>query len=184
LIILFLQDEVVVLAFAVGGVSLKLADFYGERESSAASYIYASVSAVALGLLISHSPISSSIILGIAFGVVLSGKVNRPNLIFGLALTLLTALIFSFKLPVLWLLLTVALSSFVDEITHDRLSSKRFFFANFFLLRPFLKLTILSITALSLISVVYAVGFFCFDLSYDTASWLLNSYLARFERRS
>lgn len=178
---MFLQDEVVVLAFAVGGVSLKLADFYGERESSAASYIYASVSAVALGLLISHSPISSSIILGIAFGVVLSGKVNRPNLIFGLALTLLTALIFSFKLPVLWLLLTVAFSSFIDEFTHDRLS-KRFFFANF-LLRPFLKLAILFITALSLISLVYAVGFFCFDLSYDTTSWLIERQLARFERR-
>lgn len=176
-----LQDEILILIFVVGGVSLKIADFYGEVDNSAVSYISASISALALGLLISHSPIASSIILGIIIGVVLSRKVNRLNLIFGLAMTLLTALILGFKIPVPWLLLTAAFFSFIDEISHEWFSSKKFLITNFFLFRPFLKLTILFITTLNLISTVYAVGFFCFDLSYDLTSRLLNRSLAKGE---
>lgn len=170
---MFLRDEILIAIFAMSGISLKLADFYGEKEGNIVSYIFSTITALGFGLVISHSPISSSLILGITVGVIMSKKVNRPNLVFGIVLTLSTALILGLKLPVPWLLLTVAVFSFIDEIIHDFLSSKSF--SNHVLsVRPFLKLAIFSITALSLIDVVYAAGFFCFDLSYDATNLILN----------
>lgn len=175
---MLLQVELMILLFAFGGVSLKIADYYGERASKIISFISACVSALIFSLLMSHNSISSSIILGIILGVLFSGKVNQLNLFFGLVMTLTIAFMLNFQLPILWLLSIVTLFSFIDEFIHDRYSSKRFF-ANFFLLRPFLKMSFLFIASLSLIEVNYILGFFCFDLSYDLTSFLLNRYVTK-----
>jgi hypothetical protein len=167
-----------ILLFACGGVSLKIADYYGERASKRIAYVSATVSAFIFGLLLSHNSISSAIILGIILGVLFSGKINQLNLFFGLALSLTIAFMFTFQFPLLWLLSLVTFFSFIDELSHDRYSSKNFFLANFFLLRPFLKMSFLLIASLSLIEGSYLLGFFCFDLSYDLTTFLLNKYVS------
>ena len=178
MIILSLQVELMILLFALGGVSLKIADYYGERASKTISFISACVSAIIFGLLISHNSISSSIILGIILGVLFSGKINQLNLFFGLILTLTIAFILNFQFPNLWLLSIVILFSFIDELCHDHYSVTKFL-ATFFLLRPFLKISFLVIALLSLIEVNYVVAFFCFDLSYDLTNFILNKYVTK-----
>ena len=170
-----------ILLFALGGVSLKIADYYGERTSKIISFISASVSAIIFGLLIAHSSISSSIILGIILGVLFSGKINQLNLFFGLALTLVIAFMLNFKIPFLWLLSIVTFFSFLDELSHDRYSSKKNVIAKFFLRRPFLKMSFLIIASLSLIEISYILAFFCFDISYDFTNFLLNRYVLKHE---
>ena len=167
-----------ILLFAFGGVSLKIADYYGERASKTISFISACVSALIFSLLISHNSISSSIIIGIILGVLFSGKINQLNLFFGLVMTLTIAFILNFQFPTLWLLFIVSLFSFIDELSHDRFSSMKHF-ANFFLLRPFLKMSFLVIAFLSLIELNYILAFFCFDLSYDFTNFLLNRYATK-----
>ena len=167
-----------ILLFAFGGVSLKIADYYGERSTKTISFISACFSALIFGLLISHNSISSSIILGIILGVLFSGKINQQNLFFGLVLTLTIAFILNFHPPTLWLLFIVTLFSFIDELSHDRFSSKKFL-ANFFLLRPFLKMSFIIMAFLSLIEINYILAFFCFDLSYDFTNFLLNRYATK-----
>jgi hypothetical protein len=177
LIILLLPIEFIILLFAFGGVSLKIADFYGERGSKIISFISASFAALFFGLLMSHNSISSSIVLGIILGVFFSGKINQLNLVFGLILTLTITLMLNFQFPNLWLLSIVTLFSFIDELTHDRYSSKNFFLAKFLLLRPFLKTVFLIIASLSLLEVSYMLAFFSFDLSYELTNFLLNRYV-------
>ena len=162
--------------FAFGGISLKIADYSGERSSRSRSLLSASIAALIFGLLLSHSPVSSSIILGIIIGVLFSGKIDQLNLTVGLALTVLIAFLLTFQFPVLWLLSIVSVFSFIDEFLHDRYSSKNKLFAKVLVLRPFLKLTFLLLATLSMIEVRYLVGFFSFDLSYDLTSMLLDKY--------
>ena len=83
------------------------------------------------------------IILGIIFGVTLSKKVDRPNMIFGLVATLLVAFYFQLKIPVPWLLFVTTLFCFVDEICHEKVSKERF--SGFFRYRVFLKMVIILI---------------------------------------
>ncbi len=167
-----------ILLFAFGGVSLKIADYYGERSTKTISFISACVSALIFGLLISHNSVSSSIILGIILGVLFSGKINQLNLFFGLVLTLTIAFILKFQLPNLWLLFIVTLFSFIDELSHEWCSSTKIF-ANFFPLRPFLKMSFIIMAFLSLIEIKYILAFFCFDLSYDFTNFLLNNYATK-----
>lgn len=168
------QPELLLIALALSGVTLKTSDFLGERGSTPASYISATISAFIFGLLMSESTFSSSLILGIIVGVTLSKKVDKPNMIFGLILTIITAFYFGIKTPSLWLLVVVAFFAFIDEIGHDRLSQRSGVFALFFSYRLTLKLAMTTLTGLSLVEAVYYVGFLCFDLSYDLASHLLT----------
>lgn len=160
--------------FAISGVTLKLADFYGEKGNNTLQYVFAVISAISFGLLISSDAASSSIILGIIIGVILSRKVNRLNLVLGLILTLFTAIIFGFNLPVPWLLITVSILAFIDELCHDKLALKKDLLAKPFRFRPLLKFTIIFLAVASLIEAVTALGFMAFDLSYDITNYLLD----------
>lgn len=165
-----------IVLFACGGVTLKIADYYGEKTSNLLAYLSASISALIFGLLLANSPTSSAIILGIILGVLFSGKINQLNLFIGLTLSLTIAFILTFQVPLLWLLVLVTLFAFIDEWSHDWFSSKRRLFAQFFLLRPLLKILFLVLVSLSLIELSYLIAFFCFDLAYDLTTYLLNRY--------
>jgi phosphate/sulfate permease len=176
LIILVLPVELMLLLFAFGGIGLKIADYSGEHASRTLSLLSASVTALIFGLLLSHSPVSSSIVLGIILGVLFSGKIDQINLIIGLVLTVLIAFLLNFQVPLLGLLFAISVFSFIDELIHDRYSSKKHLLAKILGLRPFLKLTFLLLGSLSMIEVNYLVAFFCFDLSYDVTGVLLEKY--------
>ena len=168
---MFQGEEVLLLIFALGGVTLKLADFYGERGSRF-GYIFAAVSAMCMGLLISDNPASSSIILGIIVGVVVAGKVNRLSMLSGLCLVLTAAIILGFAPPRIQLLAAVAVAAVLDEVGHDRFTV-RGGIAFFFRFRAILKVTMLLLVALMWVDLVNALGFFCFDISYDVMDIVL-----------
>lgn len=170
-----LTTEVLILAFTISGITLKLADIYGERGRG---YVFAAVSAAFMGIIISDSPISSSIILGIIIGVALARKIDQPNLIFGLGLTLATAIIFGFNFPDLPLLATVSVAALIDEVGHDKITS-RDILEKFFRFRMALKAAMVILTILRWIDIVYAIGFFCFDISYDLTHIIFRKRLGK-----
>lgn len=161
-----LTNYILLLLFALAGIDLKLADFYGRKHIS---YIFAVISAISMGLLISDSPSSSSIVLGIILGVSLTGKVDQPSLVMGLGLTLATSIIVGFTMPNFSLLAVITVTTLIDEIGHDRITSGNIL-ANFFRFRMTLKTIIIILAALTQVDVIHAAGFFSFDLSYDVVS--------------
>ena len=169
-----LQPELLLIAFTLSGVTLKASDYLGERGSTPASYVCAATSAFIFGLLISESAFSSSLFLGIVVGVTVSRKVDRPNMIFGLVLTIVAALYFGIKVPNPWLLVVIASFTLIDESGHERLGQRRGALAFFFRYRLSLKLAMTLLAGLSVVEAVYYVGFLCFDLSYDLLSYLLT----------
>jgi hypothetical protein len=171
---MLVHDEALLLAYTVSGISLKLADYYGERSNSPVAFTLATLAALCMGMLISSNPVSSSIVIGIVVGVILSRKVNRPNLIYGLILTLITALVFSISLPNPWLLVSVAVSSLIDEFGHERYSGGEGMLTWFFKLRSSLKALMALSAILSLVNMINVLGFFFFDISYDLTSWLIG----------
>jgi hypothetical protein len=92
----------------------------------------------------------------------------------GLVITLLTAFYFGFEMPILWLLLVVALFTFIDEVGHDRLHSTMGALTRVFRFRPTLKLLMIVLSGLTQIQIIYLVSFLCFDLSYDLTNYLLT----------
>ena len=169
-----LQSALLIIAYILSGITLKIADFLGERENTRWSYLSAIICAFFFGLLISESRFSSSLLLGIIIGVSLSNKVDKPNLMLGLVITLLTAFYFGFKMPILWLLLVVALFTFIDEVGHDRLHSTMGVLTRVLRFRPALKLLMIVLSGLAQIQIIYLVSFLCFDLSYDLTNYLLT----------
>jgi len=164
----------VVAVFAGAGATLKLADHLGEREQSLQAYVVAILSGALLGALIHVGAEESSYVTGIVLGVALGGKVNRPNLLAGLLAVALTALVLGLILPIPWLVIVVAALSLVDEVGHDRLASRRDLIGFLFRYRAGLKLGTILLAATTLTSLTTAIGFLCFDLSYEAASYLIS----------
>jgi hypothetical protein len=164
----------ILLLFIGGGATLKLADFYGEKNLASLSYIFSIISAFFLGFLISESTYTSAIILGTIIGVTLSGKVDKFNLAVGLITTVATAFIFGFKLPTLHLLIPFSIASLIDEIGHERDFNRNIFVKNFFRLRFSLKTVAILSTLLQILPITYSSGLICFDLSYDLIGWLIE----------
>jgi len=167
-----LEPWALMLLFGLAGFTLKLSDYAGERDKGSPAFLVAGICGLTLGALISESPFSSSIVLGIIIGVGLSKKIDRKNLMFGLAMTAFSALLLGPELPTAWLLVVVALSSFLDELSHDRLTTKSGV-GMLFRYRPILKATIVVSAVASALSWVYAIAFLLFDLSYDVTGVLL-----------
>lgn len=177
-----IESGFLLIIFIISGITLKLADIYGEKGNNVFQYVFAVASAVSFSLLIAHSSTSSSIILGIIIGVSASRKVNRKNLILGLILTLsassVLGLIFNGYswLPIPWLLIIVSLVTLLDEICHDKFTEKKSVYTELFRFRPLLKLTIVSLALTSFVDATNALGFLSFDLAYDATGWLINRY--------
>lgn len=166
------DSEILLLVFTLAGITLKLADFYGEHGRCFVRYIIAVISAICMGLLISESAVSSSIVLGIIIGVVVAGKVDQLNLIIGLVATLTMAVVLGFNFPDFRLMFVIAIGSLVDEMGHDRFTSNGVV-NGFFRFRLFLKTVVVILHILMLVDVTHALGFFCFDISYDLTDMFL-----------
>jgi len=171
---LILPTVLLLIIFLAAGISLKLADTTGERSRSVLSYLLAALSGVLFGILISESKISSAIMLGIVIGVMASAKVNKPNLVFGLVVALITAAICGFAIPVVWLFLAVATFAFIDEIGHNRYSKLKSPLRWFFQYRCSLKVTIVFLMIMTVLPLVYCGGFLLFDAGYEATSALVD----------
>jgi len=167
----FLPRPVVVLVlFAGAGATLKVADHLGEEDQSLQAYIAAIFSGALLGVLMHLGVEESSYVLGIILGVALGGKVNRPNLLAGLLTVAISSLVLGLVMPDPWLGAVVAVLSFVDEVGHDRFANRSGLAGLLFRYRVGLKLGTVLLVVGSLVSVTTALGFLCFDLSYDLLS--------------
>lgn len=153
---------------------MKLADHFGESSQSLHAYVFAILSGSLLGSLLHVGVEESSYVLGIIVGVALGGKINRPNLLAGLLTVLLSALILGLVIPNPWLLAAVTVLSFADELCHDRLANRTSLVGLLFRYRVGLKIGTILLAVKALISVITAVDFLCFDLSYDIASYLIS----------
>jgi len=171
---LILPTVLLLIIFLAAGISLKIADTSGERSHSVLSYLLASLSGVLFGILISESKISSAIMLGIIIGVAASAKVNKPNLVFGLAVAIATATICGFAIPTLWLFLAVTTFAFIDEIGHNHYTKLRKPLRWFFHYRCSLKVTIVFLMIMTVLPLVYGVGFLLFDAGYEATSTLVD----------
>jgi hypothetical protein len=117
---------------------------------------------------------SSALFTGIVIGVFFAGKVDRPCLGFGLIAVALTAWLLGPKTPALIPFLITVLSSFTDEIGHDRYQTQAGSLSRFFKYRCMLKLTMI-LSLLFGIMPLHSVGmFYLFDLAYDLVPKVLN----------
>lgn len=169
-----LQPTFLLMAFALSGITLKASDFLGEKGNAPLSYISATISAFVFGLLMSDSAFSSSFFLGLIIGVILSRKVDRPNMIVGLILTFIFAFYFGLQIPTPLLLIVVALFTLIDEVGHEKLAQKKGYLAFFFRYRLSLKLIMVLLAGIFLVRVIHLMGFLCFDLSYDLTNHFLT----------
>lgn len=160
--------------FSAAGLTLKLADLGGELRISNLAFFSAGICGILFGALIVESGFSSAIVLGAVLGVAAAGKINRANLVFGVVVAVLTALILGFSMPLAWLLLVVALFAFLDEVLHDRFIVKSDLLNRLFAYRCCLKLAMIGLAALNLLPLLYAGGFLLFDLTYDVAAVLFD----------
>ena len=151
-----------------------MADLSGELNIRKLALLSAGVCGGLLGMLMTESRFSSAIVLGIIVGAAITGKINQVNLLAGVAVAILTAVILGFVTPSIWLLATVAFFAVLDEVLHDQFAGKRGLLANFFSYRCCLKLTMLAVAILALLPLLYAVGFLAFDLAYDATSILVS----------
>ncbi len=169
-----LHPELVLVAYALSGVALKTADVLGETGKTWGAFLSAAIAAGLFGVLTAESAVSSALIFGIILGVTASKKVDRPNLVVGLIVTLIFAVCFGAQPPTPWLLITVAVFAFIDEVGHDRRRRQPGGPAVFFQYRLSLKLAMIGLALAAQIPALYLMGFLCFDLCYDGTSYLVK----------
>jgi hypothetical protein len=166
--------ELQILIFSVSGVTLKLADHWGELEHKLPAYTTAILSAGFFGWLAAQNPLNGALIFGILLGVIVAQKVDRGNLGVGVIATVLFAILFNAPLPSLWLIVSVACAAALDEIGHDRTNTNKWYIA-VFRFRPILKLVVISLGLLTWIPYHIILNVLGFDLSYE----LTNGALAQ-----
>ena len=169
---IIIDHLIVIIIFILTGFSLKLTDFLGEHSTGYTTYIIAVFSAFFISILISESEYSSAIAIGIVVCVFLSGKVNKPNLIVGLILTVFFSLLLGFAFPN-QIVIPISIFAFVDEIFHEKYEAHYKNLKLFLRFRPILKTAIILFFLLNWLPLMYFIGFFCFDLSYDLTSIVL-----------
>jgi len=91
--------ELQILIFSVSGVTLKLADHWGELEHKLPAYFTAILTAAFFGWLAAQNPLNGALIFGLLLGVIVAQKVDRGNLGVGVIATVLFAILFNAPLP-------------------------------------------------------------------------------------
>lgn len=161
-----------ILTFFFAGISLKIADYLGEKGLKLKAYSASIVSAFLFWMLIKNDPQSSTIVCSIIFGCLLSFKVDKPNLFLGVLLIFALSIFLGFSMPIFWLLAILTSTVMLDEFMHEKFTGKGMF-SIFFRFRFILKIGVLTAFFVSVLSLIHLIGFFLFDLSYD----LLSLYL-------
>ena len=166
--------ELQVVIFSVSGLTLKLADHWGELEHRLPAYSIAMLTAGFFGWLAAQNPLNGGLIFGLLLGVIVAQKVDRGNLGVGVIATVLFAILFNAPLPSLWLIACVACAAALDEIGHDRKTNTDKWYGAVFRFRPILKLVVISLGLLTWIPyhiILYVLGF---DLVYELTNGVLT----------
>ncbi len=165
--------------YLCAGFTLKLGDdFLDEMERSTFAWLPLAVSGILFGYLMTQTEWDLALLAAIVIGVLLSGKVNRPQFAVGFFFIALIMLMRGIPTVTDWLVWTTLLfmlfmASVLDEKgndwTDEEISPIAF---KFFQYRFTLKLSVLLLTIPWPQFLAAAVGLWMFDLGYELAGWV------------
>jgi hypothetical protein len=163
----------VLIVFLSAGFSLKVADEYGEKGNNLTAFVSAAVCSILFWLLVKEDVYYSTVIFAVIIGSVLSLKTNRPNLVFGLAVVIVLSIFLGFRMPIIWLLITLSAIAFFDEICHEKFLKKSRH-SWIFQYRLLLKIAVVISAIFYWLTILSAIGFLIFDFSYDLTDLILR----------
>ncbi len=166
------------------GLSLKLGDdLLDELDRPQAAWIPLSFAGILFGLLMTVSEWDLVLLTSIVIGVIVSGKVNRPQFIAGLVIILGTLLVVGMPLVTNWLdwwalLFILFMAAVLDEKGNDWADREKSPIAfKLFEYRFVLKIVVLGLVIPWPMFLSAAVGLWIFDLGYETTHLLLKRLL-------
>jgi hypothetical protein len=158
----------------MSGVTLKLADHWGELGRRLPAYCTAILTAYFYGWLAAQDPFNGAVIFGLLLGVIVARKVDRGNLGVGVIATVLFTILFNAPFPSLWLIVVVACTAALDEIGHDLNTNSDDWYVAAFRFRPILKLVVISLGVLTWIPYYIILNVLSFDLAYELTNGMLT----------
>ncbi len=166
------------------GLSLKLGDdLLDELDRPQAAWIPLSFAGILFGLLMTVSEWDLVLLTSIVIGVIVSGKVNRPQFIAGLVIILGTLLVVGMPLVTNWLdwwalLFILFMAAVLDEKGNDWADREKSPIAfKLFEYRFVLKIVVLGLVIPWPMFLSAAIGLWIFDLGYETTHLLLKRLL-------
>ncbi len=167
------------LAYLCAGFALKLGDdLLDQMEQPRLAWYPLAAAGILFGYLMTQTEWDLVLLAAIVIGVLLSGKVNRPQFVVGFFFIALMMLVRGVPVITDWLdwsalLIMLFLASVLDERgvdwTDEETSPRAF---RFFKYRFALKLSVLLLTIPWPQFLAAAVGLWMFDLGYEIAGWI------------
>ena len=167
------------IVYMCAGFTLKLGDdLLDEMEQSTFAWLPLAISGILFGYLMTQTEWDLALFTAIVIGVILSGKVNRPQFAIGFFFIALTILVIGIPVVTDWLawsalLFMLFMASMLDEKgndwTDEEIAPAAF---KFFQYRFALKLSVLLLTIPWPQFLAAAVGLWMFDLGYELAGWI------------
>jgi hypothetical protein len=168
-------------AYFLAGLSLKLGDdLLDELDQPTAAWVPLTLAGLLFGLLMTVSEWDLVLLTSIVIGVLVSGKVNRPQFIVGFVL--IFNMIFILGVPAItawldWLtvLIILFLAAVLDEKGNDWTDKSASPVAyKLFEYRFVLKLVSLGLVIPWPLFLSTAIGLWVFDLGYELVGWLIR----------
>ncbi len=163
------------------GFSLKLGDdLLDELDKPQAAWVPLSFAGILFGLLMTVSEWDLVLLASIVIGVLVSGKVNRPQFIVGFVIILGTLLIVGVPIVTNWLdwwalLFILFMAAVLDEKGNDWADRERSpLVFKLFEYRFVLKIVVLGLVIPWPMFLSAAIGLWVFDIGYETTRLLLK----------
>ncbi len=168
-------------AYFNAGFTLKLGDdLLDELDQPNAAWVPLALAGLLFGYLMTVSEWDLVLLTSIVIGVLVSGKVNRPQFIVGFVLIVSTLLIIGVPAITRWLdwltvLIILFLAAVLDEKGNDWADRERSPVAyKLFEYRFVLKLVVLGLVIPWPMFLPTAIGLWVFDLGYEFAGWIVR----------
>lgn len=163
-------------AYLCAGFTLKLGDdLLDELKEPNMATMPLGLSGLIFGLLMSNSEWDLALLTAIVIGVILSGKVNKPQFLIGFILIGIVLVLNGLPAVsdiIIWfvVLLVLLFTAILDEIQNDRADKNSDTIrSKFFLYRFTMKLSVLILAILMPQFLPTAIGLWMFDTGYETA---------------
>ena len=172
-------------AYFLAGLTLKLGDdLLDELDQPNAAWVPLALAGLLFGLLMTISEWDLVLLTSIVIGVLVSGKVNRPQFIVGFVLILTMLLLLGVPVITRWLdwltvLIILFLAAVLDEKGNDWTDRSRSPVAyKLFEYRFILKIVALCLVIPWPMFLSTAIGLWVFDFGYEFAGWLVRRHQA------
>ena len=169
-------------AYCFAGLSLKLGDdLLDELDKPILALAPLALSGLLFGLIMTVSEWDLVLMSAIVIGVVLSGKVNRPQFLIGFAL--IGVVLFVVGVPIVpdwldWFIIlgTLLVAAVLDERGNDWAENNAGRWVNgFFRFRFTLKLSVLILAVIWTAFLPSAIGLWLLDLGYETVGYITRT---------